>query len=39
MTAVQLALCDPTWDPDPDDEDDGPYCGITTHRARRSNAT
>ena len=27
MTARQLALdCEPTWDPEPDDEDDGPYC-------------
>lgn len=26
MTAVQLALCEPTWDPEPDDEDDGPWC-------------
>jgi len=28
VTAVQLALCEPTWaDPEPDDEDDdGPWC-------------
>lgn len=27
MTAQQLALCEPTWlDPEPDDEDDSPYC-------------
>lgn len=28
MTARQLALdCEPTWlDPEPDDEDDGPWC-------------
>ena len=42
MTAAQLALdCEPTWDPEPDDEDDdGPYCrhpdlggqGIPSHR-------
>lgn len=33
MTATQLALdaCEPTWaDPEPDDEDDGPYCGTVT---------
>lgn len=29
MTAVQLALCEPTWDPEPDDED-GPWCGSRT---------
>jgi hypothetical protein len=27
VTAVQLALCEPTWnDPEPDDEDNGPWC-------------
>lgn len=27
MTAVQLALCEPTWlDPDPGDGDYGPWC-------------
>jgi len=42
VTGQQLALdCEPTWlDPEPDDEDDGPWClrlpdlwgyGLTTH--------
>jgi hypothetical protein len=40
MTAVQLALCEPTWDPEPDDEDDdGPWCNTRTptqHDLRRA---
>ena len=30
MTTHQLALCEPAWDPAPDDEDDGPWCGSRT---------
>lgn len=34
MTTVQLALCDPTWiDPEPDDEDNGPWCRTLTNRS------
>lgn len=41
MTAVQLALCEPTWtDPEPDDQNNTPACrlldldgqGVPTHR-------
>jgi len=26
VTAPPAAICDPTWGPEPDDEDDTPHC-------------
>jgi len=40
MTARQLALCDPTWDPEPDDDDeddDGPWCHYPDLDGQRAN--
>jgi len=30
VTAVRLALCEPTWTEPDDEDDDGPWCGSRT---------